>query len=1585
MILRCFFLIVLLCSGMFVLVAQPSISYITPDVCAPGIGVYVEIIAPANASGAYGSDQVHLNTNTSAVRIELVRPTDSARLVRGPLVVSWSGRLISTTFFVPPSVQPNSSDWTQLESQFRIPIRVVVNGVASNIDTIYIVRPWTLGNVASLSDRTLGEGSLGKRSRRGAMIVDSLVLGVGTYSASTTDCDPSTAGNQGYLPFTLIAIGSITSVGTEDQTSIDVSGIGLTGGPGGGGGGGGFSNFNLAGNRGTDGGDGYTGGGPGGYNFDRSRKRPGAGSGESLPASNSTTRGSASLSGVTGGEVTTSFENAGGGSGHPFGQSGVGCSDRLTCNVSGANGGGSGGQESRRGGGGGYGTKGESETGFTNGGFQHGNVHIIPLAGGSGGAGGNPELARAIGAGGGGGGGAISIHAERITNVTVRSRGGVPTRQALQGGCGSGGGVMIGVRNTSNLGRLRGDIAGGTDATTGDPHLSGGEGRLRFDGPGVLAGAAYNGPTVVNQDQISRISLLNGTRGTFPLYIWIRPENGPWQQIVTPARTWPVPRAWSLAMDWPGIDSVFYVLVAQEVPSPKTTPYANEPTIVFSQSGSLVVRIVTTSPISVDSVDLGALTCRGAAVLDTVWIRNRSTSPLRINGLEMVPSTEWSIVATVNKNPIPAGDSAFAVVRFSNALSLPTGKQNAELVVAFNDTLSVRSAMKAEVGGITIDYIWRGLNRDTIDIGRVCIGKPITEPITIRKIGKGRLTMTSFAANDGAIININANTPIPLHDSVSFGYVLVNFTAKQLGTYIVPILVRFAECGTLDTIWVKHIGVESSMSFLGNGQFGDVRVGDRKEAIYEVRNTGTSDISIFKLPALPAPFRMVSSNPVPPVDLKPGQAITMTVAFEPTVLGAFTHVMRLVGDSTFTSCVDSLNVPLAGRGVASTVVLSPTSLSFPLVAACDSITECVTVTNNGTTPIKLLAPPVINGIHANSFSWKSGPLGDTTLAPNATVTYCVTMFGVFGPDGVKTALLSIRTDDPTLRTLNVGLNGQRTTVNVDGPRVVDLGTARVGTGISKVETYTNTSALPVNIVSLLSSAPARTYAFAAGPQSFPVSVPAGTTQQVLFTCDCKAEETVADTIRFFIDEPCLDTVIVLVRARCGIESVSASQRINYGTIPECGTRTDSMVIVNNGSLPIELIRFAGISGPDAAAFVCTNPSVVGNQKLNPGDSRVLYLTFDPSSSTDGLKSAIASVIARVNDTLVTINTDLRGERRTSLPINPQNIVFGAVSITAKSSQTITLFNTGTGDLVISSIQMKSGPGGVFTVQSTPNAPMTIVQGGSLDVEIGFQPRAQLYYTDSIIIRLDRPCAEERVIAVSGTGRVVIDVVIKAPERILDPTSRDIRLPIIATVTGEATKVDSVSIDMTLRFQSSLFHVQGIVGGTINRNEVVGGFTELDVSIRQGVLDGASSLVCELLGDATLGPIDSTSFVFDTASIDITSVTPRLSTKDGWLVSEICEAGGKRLINLVGRLSVRAIPNPTVERTQIVAETYERGMHTLRLIDASGRLVMSTSWEHDPRQRLHEVNIDAAQLAAGLYQIILESPTRTRVEPLSVVH
>ena len=77
-------------------------------------------------------------------------------------------------------------------------------------------------------------GSWGIRSRRGAMIVDSMILnGTGTYTIDVSDCDPQTPGNQGYLPAIILSNGSIF-ISPGAVLSVDASGE--NGGPGGGGG-----------------------------------------------------------------------------------------------------------------------------------------------------------------------------------------------------------------------------------------------------------------------------------------------------------------------------------------------------------------------------------------------------------------------------------------------------------------------------------------------------------------------------------------------------------------------------------------------------------------------------------------------------------------------------------------------------------------------------------------------------------------------------------------------------------------------------------------------------------------------------------------------------------------------------------------------------------------------------------------------------------------------------------------------------------------------------------------------------------------------------------------------------------------------------------------------------------------------------------------------------------------------------------------------------------------------------------------------------------------------------------------------------
>ncbi|MEI6091189.1 MAG: hypothetical protein WCR42_12105 [bacterium] len=196
-----------------------ELTYIQPDLGTPGFNTYVEFIAPANVKGFFGQDGFYMNNPGDSVTIELLKPEDESKVVIGPAIVSWDGRMISTQVFIKPDVTPNSHDWEQLTDEFVIEliVKVKYRGLTPPRDpnqplvyTFYIVKPWPA--ITSSGGGVLGDGTLGKRSPRGGMIFENLKLN-GIYTISTKDCDPVMPGNQGYLPCTMIVTNKIIGTG----------------------------------------------------------------------------------------------------------------------------------------------------------------------------------------------------------------------------------------------------------------------------------------------------------------------------------------------------------------------------------------------------------------------------------------------------------------------------------------------------------------------------------------------------------------------------------------------------------------------------------------------------------------------------------------------------------------------------------------------------------------------------------------------------------------------------------------------------------------------------------------------------------------------------------------------------------------------------------------------------------------------------------------------------------------------------------------------------------------------------------------------------------------------------------------------------------------------------------------------------------------------------------------------------------------------------------------------------------------------------------------------------------------------------
>jgi plastocyanin len=150
---------------------------------------------------------------------------------------------------------------------------------------------------------------------------------------------------------------------------------------------------------------------------------------------------------------------------------------------------GGGGQQGNAGGPGGYGSNGVHDTAAQRG-FAYGNPSLIPLIGGSGGAG-DPEFTNNLG--GGAGGGAILIASQGLLTISgqIRTNGGNGLNEWSQNsGGGSGGGIRLIADTLSGSGALT--AVGGTGW-----HISG-LGRIRIERvTATLASSISPDPSVV--------------------------------------------------------------------------------------------------------------------------------------------------------------------------------------------------------------------------------------------------------------------------------------------------------------------------------------------------------------------------------------------------------------------------------------------------------------------------------------------------------------------------------------------------------------------------------------------------------------------------------------------------------------------------------------------------------------------------------------------------------------------------------------------------------------------------------------------------------------------------------------------------------------------------------------------------------------------------------------------------------------------------------------------------------------------------------------------------------------------------------
>lgn len=1478
------------------ILSAPVVSYIIPDIGTPGMATYMEIISESTGNGNFGLDDLIDKPLTSdKVKIEFKNPEDANKITFAPLVISWNGRMIATTVFVNPELKmPATSDYRLLSDEYKIQFRVNVGGAVSEWQTFYIVKPYQFPDLSeNTTDYTFGEGALGVRSPRGAMIVESLHLNNDKhYSVSTKDCDPNTTGNQGYLPFILMVKEDIIGKNTGGKiTKIDVSANGKHGGPGGGGGGGRFVDGGIFGFpvEGEDGGNGFVGGGPGGQNksanpgLKDAYKNWGQGSGND----------NGSLNGVPR-PVTAGYESAGGGTGHPFGTSGKGAFGDQTNenNNAGGFGGGSGGEQKTIGGSGSYSTAG-SRSNIFNAGRSHGNRVVVPIAGGSGGASGNPQGIGAKSGNGGGGGGAIRIYAQNMKNLLIVANGGngVSGDNGSHGGGGSGGYIGLFAKvlaeniQTQNIGGIAG----------ADQSYKGGLGRLRLDllrendikiDPEIrkVGESMYFGFTSDTSHLVARKCLISGTKGKDDKLLFYYKGHSEQNWQISGANNEDASE-WIHQLKLFGPDTIYY-FVTLNAPAEAfaESEYIQVPKLDYSSAANNILKIDKFPEIEAEkNVSVVEPQCEGNKYKITTKISNKGDAPLELNfskaQFETGTSFEVNQKNDVKLLPKESIDLVFTLKTDK------VGVYKDKYTFTHNDKI----AEQYPEWTITINYELREYDAefrdandkalDTLDFGVICLGKdnkPAEKNITIANASARAIEIGSikFKENNNSF---TINIPNKAIEKDGKTNAIVQFNATEPGTYTQTAYIQLRDCPELkDTIVLKAHQERPAIIIPVEPEFGKICNNDIKK------------------------FRVTIDNPTP-------------LEYD---LSAMKLETEMPGITLALSDNNSTMKPKSSKEIEVTIDGSKFSKGIHQVAIIFPGASCADI-------------------------------GDVKL-----------FFEIIGDN-----LLTKYTKDTPLEMGYVLINN-----NITGQVTLKLG-ADDKTPYYNIVSVSKPNA-PFSVVSTTPTLP------------FILSKDNQLTVDIMFSPTAEGEYRDSVVVISEAQEGmCADTISLHFMARASKENVAF---LDFGKVLSCKTEERSYSLSNKTRDDTIYSGFE-IKGEDKEHFSIISFDISKPLLVKAGEIKEIIVRYTPSPySPDKLvHTAELSFIDESNNTPYQLILKGTVEEVKAHIIVADGTDLSEGDVGEVRNVNIVVANNGTSPITGTLNSEK-------TNLTLPKEPITLNAGETKIITVPCKIEKAGENAYNIELRIDEPCESNMFVLFSINGKATANLILKlrVPEfKYQDPRNRDLQIPVYASfdnIPEDIEKLPNIDIEFDLSMNSTMYFANRVHNGEIS-TAINGDKRVLSIKAKDVAISAEEKLICMIMGIALLGNSDSTDLVISNVNCTPKEMITLFSTTNGVLTYRICQEGGDRLIKYNEPLDMKIRPNPASDVLELELTAFEKGKHTVELVNTLGQEIRLMEFDYDPdsSQKVN-TSIPISHYASGSYLLILRGPNRLITKQLQII-
>jgi len=1595
--------------------------YIIPDIGAPDMAVYVEMIAPHNQKGYFGDDGLYLPGVDTEVQINAVQ--NSQYVTFGPMVVSWDGRLISTHIFIDRSANPTL---TTADPSYEVIIEITGTTVpATRTFNYFIVKPQSLGvngDISGVNETVLGDGNLGFRSPRGAMILDSLTLKPGTnYSVSVKDPDGNIAnGNQGFFPAIILSKGPINGNGS----TISVSAQSKMAGPGGGGGGGRFDDFGLFDNsRGTDGGAGYTGGGKGGYN---ASSVPGQ-TDEYRDIGTGTGGRGISYNGVAIDDPTGGYEASYGGTGHPFGTVGKQSTSGNAADWQGGYGGGTGYRNSTQGGAGGFATVGggANVTGGTTGGKIHGNIMSIPLAGGSGGAGGNPQGLSAESGEGGGGGGAIKLFGSEVRNIKIDANGhnGTDGDGSADGGPGSGGAISL----MGKVGISGFDLTASGGSRSG---RTGGSGRIRFDGfngntdPSFTPSdvSKYRGISTDTSNYIKPRHRLFGTHkpnGQVKLYQ--KSKTTDWTMIADfPSLS----LGWVSPLNYDVNHEDEYYIVAVQEETRIVDDYTYQPGFVLSQAATNILRFGEPEIYCPKDTSFDLINCANVVYEDSIQIQSIGGDFLNIivedkwvfgdRGFEILNLGDYDISP---QSP----DSLFYINFRYTKLAGQSGIITDTLILYNNsptkDSCRIAVSINLQDAKITFRNQANNTEIDTLDLGTICVGDIATGKFNIRNDSDFDLTnLRLVKSGNGQEIDFTLSpTTIPVIGFSLNSLIDVSFQDLGNNAFVngvsIEVVVYSDECpDPIDSlvIFIKVVTSELTLSEADRSlDFGSVPVGQTKDMTVTMTNTGDRPALITNPLPVNNPFSFVSSSEALPFTLNPIKLdatakIDFTYRLSPTASGDFidSTLFESLEDIPTGSCNYDIEMYLTGTSTVAEISFIDT-LDFGLMYECQDSTADRFITNESEFTIaidtanarfsggdlaffKFLAKPRTINVQ-NQFRIKYEPPVKPTTA------------------GIKQSKIEFELDPTTGETFEIVVKAEVDTFLVDylpgKPIDYDLGDIPVGFDVAPQKLrITNNGKLPRTVTGV--TFPPSSKLTVNHTLGLPITIAPGGFEEFDVDIDLMVGDEGPfreDIIFNFVQ--CNNELPVTVIANGVKGELEIVTDLNLGDLPPCFDLSIPVLFRNKGDADISL-----------DSVIIEENGVEIYRLLNMPQTLTVLPGANAYQEDIKIKKSGLKVGSVYNATLKAYTTEnklfqeyppkaITANIKSGLIITPQPVDFGGVgsgqsktiSVTIEKDPAVQFSDTASFRADIIRSNMKKG----FNEYQFNSPDSLFLIGGDnqpKSFDIVFNPTINQNYDDTLDVKVSiNGCEFFMPLAIKGTALAGDTLLIYTKDMIgVEPDIDNYRIPIYGKLKSADIGIDkTASIEISnldIDFNKTIFFPMTITNGTFTKRETDGASTLLSISMDNPVTVNSTDevILTELVGPTMLGNVKDNLFHLNaTPSItDSTGISTIIATSSFFNLT-VCSEGGDRLLEYTDGFNFTLIKS--FESFVIDAHLVEPGLHRVRIMNMTGKtelieeIVRLNSDKND-----YSIEYDTSNLSSGVYYVLFETPARYKTHKLIII-